>query len=53
MPKPLGVGLLVDLVDFAAAMFWPMVREAAVVCREKAEHFAVLIYSLPTGQGQQ
>lgn len=46
MPNPLGVGLLVDLVDFAAKMSWPIVRDAAVVCLEKAEHFAVLIYSL-------
>lgn len=46
MPNPLGVGLLVDLVDFAAKMFWPVVGDAAVVCLEKAEHFAALIYSL-------
>ena len=46
MPNPLGAGLLVDLVDFAAKMFWPIVGAAAVVCPEKAERFAVLIYSL-------
>lgn len=50
MPNPLGVGLL---VDFAAKMSWPIVRDAGVVCPEKAEPFAVLIYSLLAGQGQQ
>lgn len=43
MPNPLGVGLL---VDFAAKMSWPIVRDAGAVCPEKAEPFAVLIYSL-------
>lgn len=46
MPNPLGLGLLVDLVDFAAKMFWAIVGDAAVVCPEKTECFAMLIYSL-------